>query len=109
MEAMKWCTYSYKTDKVKEQVKEQVESLLQSIMRNKDEYEQEKFVKTFCEHLLYLEECLYYKRGIHPDQIMNDIEKLMKMQKDYIQLVTEVETIMESEINRLARNITIFL
>jgi cyclopropane fatty-acyl-phospholipid synthase-like methyltransferase len=109
MEAMKWCTYAYKTEKVTKLVKEKVESLLQSIMRDKDDYEQEKFVKTFCEHLMYLEDCLCFQREIHPHQLTNNVDQMIKIQKNYIQLVNEVETIMESEINRLARHFTVFL
>ena len=70
MDSMKWCrSYLFITDGTAEIVEQKVEFLLKTMFAQKDEYQKEKFIKTFCEHLTYLEEVLCYERGIHPNQI----------------------------------------
>jgi hypothetical protein len=48
-------------------VEQKVEFLLKTLFAEKDDYQKEKFIKTFFEHLKYFEQVLCFDRGIHPN------------------------------------------
>lgn len=108
MDVMKYCqSYTYVTEGIAGKVEQKLELLLKILFAEKDEYQKEKFIKTFCEHLTYFEEVLCYERGIHPNQIPYKITQMG--QEKYIQKVEEVKIMMESQIERLAEHVTVFM
>ena len=108
MDVMKYCqSYFFITDGVSEKVEQKVNYLLENFFTEKDEYQKEKFIKTFCEYLTYFEEVLCYQRGIHPNQIPYTSASMG--QDKYTQKVEEVKTMMESRIKRLSEHVTVFM
>ena len=86
-----------------------MEFLLKTLFAEKDDYQEEKFIKTFCEHLTYLEEVLCYERGIHPNQMPSNSPVIARNKDEYMRKVEEVKNRMESQIERLSGHFTVFM
>lgn len=103
MNYLSWCQNSLKNKNVQELLEEKIKKLVPSYFDENDEYAIEKFIKSFCEGLRYLESTLLYQRGIHPEQLKKDYRK------DNVIKYQEVEAIMIREVNRQAQHYETFL
>lgn len=92
MDVMQWCrNYLFITEGTSEKVEKKVENLLNTVLDKKDDYQKEKFIKTFCEHLSSYEGLLLYQRKIHPDQIPHNSAAFARNKDDNIRKLNEVK------------------
>lgn len=110
MESLKWCdSYQFMSKGIAEEVKEEVKRLIKTKLSNKDDYATEKFIKIYCEQLIYLENSLYYKEGIHHEQYQNDPIKMQQLLSNYENKQEEILKILQNENKRIARHFQMFL
>lgn len=109
MEAIQWCDNMLKQKEAQEHLKEKVQSLLDMYFEGKGEYVQEKFIKSFAEGFIYLENDLEYSRGLHPSQLQDNHAMLMSNPDETMRKMTEVKNILINEINRQYRHMNTIL
>ncbi|WCK57321.1 hypothetical protein PP175_29465 (plasmid) [Aneurinibacillus sp. Ricciae_BoGa-3] len=107
MNALDWCQNTFKNEESQKKLEKKVQMLLESVLREKDDYAKEKCIKSFSEGLRYLESVLLYQRGVHPEQ-MNPVE-VMQKREYYTKQWEEIESIIESEINRQYNHFVAFM
>lgn len=88
-------------------LEEKAKILLQGPLKEKSEYAQEKALKSFAEGLLYLNESLLLRRGVHGSQLKPEV--IMGNEKEFIAKQEEVRSIMQTEIDRQFRHYISFL
>lgn len=109
MDNLQWCSNLLDNKKCQTEMEEKVTSLIDMYFKEKSDYAIEKFIKCFCEGLASIESNLQRTRGIHPDQIVNNLGYLQTHQEETMKNMKEVETVLSSEIKRQYRNYTTFL
>jgi hypothetical protein len=102
-----WCKDTFENLTCQQYLEGKLDALVTVFFNENEKYVIEKFTKSFCEGLCYLEKLLLYKRGIHPTQFekVTFIADSKELSDKYL----EIENILISEINRQYRNYTIFL
>lgn len=109
MEAIRWCDNLLKQKEAQSHLEEKVQSLLEMYFEGKSEYAKEKFIKTFSEGLIYLENNLEYSRGLHPSQLHENQATLMSNPKETMRKMNEVKDTLINEINRQYRHMNTVL
>ncbi|RYD06147.1 hypothetical protein N752_05725 [Desulforamulus aquiferis] len=99
-----WITKSVYPD-VSEEIKRTTVFLKELYLSNANEYEIEKFIKSYCEGLHYLENSLLRQRGIHHQQKQH--QQVISM--DVIEQYEEVRQIMLASVKRHCRNYMVWL
>lgn len=105
--AIMWCAGTLQNGNSQKRLEEKVKLLLEGPLRDKDEYAQEKAIKSFSETIRYLESLMMYQNGIHRDQI--DIVSVSNNPKVYQEKMELVEKTVEVELNRQMRHYLTFL
>ena len=107
-----WCNNVMKDEELQTELESKVAALLEGPLKDRDEYAQEKCIKSFYEGLVYLESLLLKQNGIHPNdtnEIFAKIHKGSMSKEDFIRKTEEVRAKMKSEISRQFRNFLAFL
>lgn len=109
MENFKWCENMLKDKEAQTLLKEKVQLLIDMYFKEKSDYAIEKFIKSFGEGLIYLENSLLKDRGIHPSQIQENMVYLSSHPEETTKNIKEVQDKMKEEINRQYRHFQTFL
>lgn len=107
-----WCNNVMKDKELQVELERYITALLEGPLKDKDEYAQEKCIKSFYEGLVYLESLLLQQNGIHPNdtnEIFAKIHKGSMSKEDFIRKTEEVRAKMKSEISRQFSNFLAFL
>lgn len=107
MKTLDWSKNTFSNESSQKLLDEKVNMLLDGVLREKDEYQKEKAIKSFCEGLGYLEKLLQYQREVHRSQL--DLVKISQNPSDYQKKIDEIANIIESEIKRQYRHFSTFL
>lgn len=108
-EHLVWCSNALKDEQAQKVLEEKVGLLIETHFKDSSDYAIEKFVKSFSETIIYLENLMLTNRGIHPSQISKS-KDLVRLQKDDIlQKYKEVRKIIIGEIKRQFRHYNTFL
>lgn len=108
MKDIVWAKNMLKDEKAQEELESKVSLLLEAYFKDKSDYAKEKFVRSFGELFIYLENNLLKDRGVHPSQFKNNPELLTNPTKAY-EKQNEVSKLLVVEINRQYRHFTTFL
>jgi flagella basal body P-ring formation protein FlgA len=109
MENIKWCENMLKDKEAQALLEEKVQILIDMFFKGKRDYAIEKFIKSFGEGLIYLENTLLKDRGIHPSQIQENMIYLSAHPEETAKKIKEVQDKMKMEINRQYRHFQTFL
>lgn len=107
MNDIDWAKNMLKDKKAQEELESKVTLLLEAFFEGKSEYAKEKFIKSFGEKFIYLENNLLKDRGVHPSQLKN-AELLLNPAKGF-ELTEEVSKVLIVEISRQYRHFITFL
>lgn len=109
MENLKWCENMLKEKEAQSLLEEKVEILIEMYFKGKSDYAIEKFIKSFCEGTMYLENSLLKDKGLHPSQLDENMIYLSAHPEETIKKMKEVKDSLISEINRQYRHFQTFL
>ncbi len=109
MNHLEWCRGMLEDKECQKLMEDKVASLIEIFFKGKDDYKIEKFVKSFCEGLMYLQNSLLLKRGLHHSQTQKNMMYLATHKDETAQNLKEVHDILINEINRQYRHFTTFL
>lgn len=104
---MGWCKNRLKNSSSQEFLESKVNILLACPLKERDQYAQEKAIKSFCEGIGYLEGVLLFQRHIHPSNIEHSY--WIGKEASYMEALKEVDLIVKEAINRQYRHFCIFL
>lgn len=107
-----WCNNVMKDEELQTELESKVAALLEGPLKDRDEYAQEKCIKSFYEGLVYLESLLLKQNGIHPsdsEEIIMQIHSGKMTREEFVRKTEEVRARMKSEISRQFRNFLAFL
>ena len=93
----RYCSYRLKDENNQKELESKVLALLEGPLRNRDEYQKEKCIKSFCEGLVYLEQVLLFQRNIDSYAFNFNNHHLARL---YEEKMNDVRRIMTREINR---------
>ena len=85
-----WCNNVMKDEELQTELESKVTALLEGPLKDRDEYAQEKCIKSFYEGLVYLESLLLKQNGIHP----SDSEEIIMQIALIFLLIVGIATIL---------------
>ena len=107
-----WCKNAMIDEEVQKELEHKVVALLEGPLKDKNDYAQEKCIKSFYEGLSYLEKLLLKQNNIHPHdgvEIMSMMRRGKLTHDEYLKKQEEVRQTMKSEISRQFRHFLAFL
>ncbi|PLS19184.1 hypothetical protein CVD28_01895 [Bacillus sp. M6-12] len=109
MKHIQWCQNMLKDKEVQALLEEKVQILIDMYFKGKSDYAIEKFIKSFCEGIRYLENELLKDKGLHPSQIQKNMTYLSAHPQETIKNMAEVKRVVTVEVNRQFRHFNTFL
>ena len=107
-----WCNNVMKDKELQAELEDKLTALLEGPLKDKNEYAQEKCIKSFYEGLVYLESLLLKQNGIHPsdtDELIMQLHSGKMTQEKFTRKTEEVRNKIKSEISRQYRHFLAFL
>jgi hypothetical protein len=104
---LEWCKDTFENKWCQKCLEEKLTTLIKIYFEDKEEYPIEKFIKSFCEGLGYLEKLMLMQRNIHYSQLNNASFESNKF--EIVKKHAEVEKAMLVEFERQFRHYSIFL
>lgn len=104
-----WLQDITRNSKAQELIEQKVKMFIEMYFNEKDDYAIEKFIKSFCEPLRYIENSIEKNNGIHADQLEKNINFIVLHKDEYLKKYEQTEMALISEIERQSRNFQIFL
>lgn len=105
-ELLTYCANYMHDSLLQKELENKVLELLEGPLNNRDEYQKEKCIKSFCEGLAYLEKVLLFQRNIESCNFNFNNPHLARL---YEEKMNDVRRIMTREISRQFRHFTTFL
>jgi hypothetical protein len=109
MNYMEWAKDMVDNKKAQELIERKIEALVTIYFDEKDVYAIEKMIKSFGESIKFQEILALRKRGLHPDQLQDNLIEISMNPEATAKKFNEIEGILISEIERQYRHFTTFL
>lgn len=106
MQKLKWMA-ALQNKQAQKQLEESIKSLLTGYFSTKSEYASEKFVKSFSEKVLYLENSMLLRAKLHPSQIKDHLLDIQSNMERTNKKLEQIEMSLLTEIKREQRHYSI--